>query len=52
MHRRISNHYKSGREDGKANDVGPQSAVIEAESAENGGTRDFDVEAVLMVNEG
>ena len=50
MHRTISNHNESSRKDGQANNIIPQSAIVKAESAENGCARNLDIEAVLVVD--
>lgn len=52
MHRDISNYNESCRENGKTNNVIPQSAIIESECAENRCAGDFDVEAVFVIDQG
>jgi ketosteroid isomerase-like protein len=52
MHSSVSNHNESTRADGEPNDVWPQATVVESKSAEDGGAWYFDVEAVLMINQG
>lgn len=52
MHRNVSNHNERGRKDGQPHNIIPQSAVVEAESTENGCARNFDVETVLVVDQG
>lgn len=52
MHSRVSNHNESTREDGKPNDIVPQAAVVESESAEDGGAWNFNVEAIFVVDQG
>ncbi len=52
MHRKVSNHNKRGRKDGQPDNIVPQSTVVEAESAEDGCAWDFDVETVLVVDQG
>ena len=51
MHGRVSNHNKRSRKDGQSDNIAPKGAVVEPESAENGGARDFDVEAVFVINQ-
>lgn len=43
MHRKISNSDESTREDRQPNHIIPESTHVEAESAEDGSTRHFDV---------
>ena len=52
MHRSVGNHNKTAREDGKANNVFPQRTIVKAESAQYRGAWNFDVEAVLMIDQG
>lgn len=52
MHRSISNDDESARKDGKANDICPQSAIIKTKSAEYRSTWYFDVQAILVVDQG
>ena len=52
MHRQISNHNESSRENGESDDIRPQAAVIKSERAENGCARDFDIQAVFVVDQG
>ncbi len=52
MHSNIRNHNESPRHNPQRNDILPQRQRVEAKSAEDGGARDFDVEAVFVVDQG
>lgn len=52
MHRSVSNNDESAGKDGKAYDIGPEGERVEAKGREDGGSGDFNVEAVFMVDEG
>ena len=50
MHGSVRYHYEHAGKNSQANHVRPQRAVVEAERAQNRRTRDFNVEAVFMVD--
>lgn len=50
MHRSVRNDYEGTGEDGEPNDILPQREGIESEGAQNGGSRNFDVQSVLVVD--
>lgn len=52
MHRQVCQDNEASGEDGKANDIAPQSKDVEAKGAEDRRARDFDVEAVLVIDQG
>jgi hypothetical protein len=51
MHCSVRNYYKSARKHGETDNIFPQSQVIKAKCAENGGTGYFNVEAVFMIDQ-
>jgi hypothetical protein len=51
MQRRKSKHEKRTRHNSQSRDITPQSQHIKAETAQNRTAGDFDVEAVLLVDE-
>lgn len=52
MHRSVRNDDESARKDGEANDIGPEGERVEAKGREDGGSGDFNVEAIFVVDEG
>lgn len=52
MHNHIPQHQEHAAENGQPGDILPQGEYVEAEARQNGRARDFDVEAVLFVDEG
>lgn len=52
MHRSVRNDDESAGKDGEANYIGPEGKGVEAKGREDGGSRDFNVEAVFVVDEG
>ena len=52
MHRSVCNDNKGSRDHGKADNVVPISKGIEAKCTENRGARYFDVQAILVINQG
>lgn len=50
VHRCISDDDEDAGKDSEADDVSPQGEGVEAKGAEDGGTGDFDVEAVAVVD--
>lgn len=50
MHRSVRNDYEGTGEDGEPNDILPQGKDIEPEGAQDGGSRDFDIQSVLVVD--
>ncbi len=52
MHRDISNYNERGRKNAEADNVIPQSTIVEAKGTEDGCAGDFDVQAVFVVDQG
>jgi hypothetical protein len=52
MHREIRQHNKRTPVDTKTNTIPPQRLDVESKRAQDGGARDFNVEAVFVVDEG
>lgn len=52
MHRSVSDDDESAGKDGEANDICPECKCVEAKRREDGGSGDFNVKAVFMVDEG
>ena len=52
MHSEIRQDDKDARENRQADGIPPQGEDVEAEAAQDGRAGDFDVEPVLVVNEG
>ena len=52
MHSAIRDYQQHSAEDGQTQDIGPEGENVEAERAEDGGAGDFDVETVLLLDEG
>ena len=52
MHRSVRNDDEGAGKDGEANDVSPDGERVEAKGREDGGSGDFNVKTVFMVNEG
>lgn len=51
MHRSICDNDKHSRDHTKPNNVHPESLRVESKCAENRRSGDFDVQAVLLVNQ-
>lgn len=52
MHSKVRQNDEGATIDSQPNTILPQSLDVEAEGAENSGARDFNVEAVFVVDEG
>lgn len=52
MHRSVRNDDESAGKDGEANDISPDGERVEAKGREDGGSGDFNVKTVFMVDEG
>jgi len=52
MHSRICQHHKRARKHTQPNTILPQRLRVETKRAEDSGARDFNVEAVFVVDEG
>ena len=52
MHSQIGDQDESPGEDAETDDIFPQRQVVEAESTQDGRAGDFDVETVLVIDEG
>ena len=51
MHRNIGNDNEGASKDTEADNVLPQRQIVEAKSAQNAGSRHFDVESISVVFE-
>lgn len=51
MHRCVRNDDESAGKDGEANDISPDGERVEAKGREDGGSGDFYVKTVFMVDE-
>lgn len=51
MHSHIGDHDESPRENGKTNDIFPQSKVVESKCTQDRCARHLDVEAVFVIDE-
>lgn len=52
MHRSVRNNNEGASKDSEANDISPDGERVEAKGREDGGSGDFNVKTVFMVNEG
>ncbi len=51
MHSAVCDDNKGAREDGQPNYILPHGQVVKSKCAQNGRTRDLDIEAVFMIDQ-
>lgn len=51
MHGAVRYDDERTGDNGEANDVFPQGKIVEAKGTQNGGTRDFDVQTVFVIDQ-